>query len=319
MPVIAANFVTSAICRLWPATPANIGNLNSVFRKNDHAAGLAPTYSRFAIASLVSQRKLALAVKIRPTRGSMPLHRILLTISIRFAFFISSSIAGPILLSFGLNFTPAIAAQRMEQSSIPDSIAKKMMPRQISVQRQASEWKLVSMQAPTAKSGETLLTASRTSQTSDGPYTIGNGVDAPVVLVKSVPPYTEEARKADVNGIVALQCIVRKDGTVDSCKILRGLGYGLDQSAINTITTAWRFKSGSKNGVPVEVYAHIQVTFGDAPGSRSAVAALTRPPSADEVVLFANFEQNSEVAPGRGGWLVGGGARERNAGHMIGL
>jgi uncharacterized protein len=39
------------------------------------------------------------------------------------------------------------------------------------------------------------------------------------------------------------------------------LGYGLDESAINTIATKWRFAPGTLNGEPVDVQANIQVSF----------------------------------------------------------
>jgi len=94
-----------------------------------------------------------------------------------------------------------------------------------------------------------------------GPYVVGNGVKPPMALAKPRPAYTEEARRARAEGIVLLQAIVRKDGSVDSFKILRGLGYGLDESAIQTIATKWRFKPGTKNGMPVDVQAQIEVTF----------------------------------------------------------
>jgi protein TonB len=94
-----------------------------------------------------------------------------------------------------------------------------------------------------------------------GPYVVGNGVKPPEVIYKPLPYYTEEARKARAEGIVLIQAVVRKDGSVDSFKILRGLGYGLDESAINTIATKWRFKPGTRNGVPVDVQANIEVTF----------------------------------------------------------
>lgn len=94
-----------------------------------------------------------------------------------------------------------------------------------------------------------------------GPYVVGNGVKAPEVLVKTLPAYTEEARKARAEGIVLIQAVIRKDGTVDSFRVLRGLGYGLDESAINTIATKWRFKPGTYNGTPVDVQANIEVSF----------------------------------------------------------
>lgn len=94
-----------------------------------------------------------------------------------------------------------------------------------------------------------------------GPYVVGNGVKAPVGIYQPLPAYTEEARKARAQGIVLIQAIIRKDGTVDSFRVLRGLGYGLDESAINTIATKWRFKPGTLNGVPVDVLANIEVSF----------------------------------------------------------
>jgi protein TonB len=94
-----------------------------------------------------------------------------------------------------------------------------------------------------------------------GPYVVGNGVKPPEVLFQPLPAYTEEARKARAEGIVLIQAIIRKDGTVDSFKVLRGLGYGLDESAINTIATKWRFKPGTYKGAPVDVQANIEVSF----------------------------------------------------------
>ena len=94
-----------------------------------------------------------------------------------------------------------------------------------------------------------------------GPYVMGSGVTAPVAIYQPLPLYTEEARKARVEGIVLIQAVIRKDGSVDSFRVIRGLGYGLDESAINTIATKWRFRPGAMHGVPVDVQANIEVTF----------------------------------------------------------
>lgn len=97
--------------------------------------------------------------------------------------------------------------------------------------------------------------------TGPGVYSVGGGVSSPIPLVQPLPLYTEEARKARIEGIVLLQAIIRKDGSVDSFRVIRGLGYGLDESAINTIATKWRFKPGMISGQPVDVQANIEVTF----------------------------------------------------------
>ncbi len=94
-----------------------------------------------------------------------------------------------------------------------------------------------------------------------GVYVVGPGIEAPVVLLLPLPAYTAEARAARVEGTVLIQVIIRKNGTVDSFRVLRGLGYGLDESAINTIATKWRFRPGTLNGEPVDVQANIEVSF----------------------------------------------------------
>jgi periplasmic protein TonB len=94
-----------------------------------------------------------------------------------------------------------------------------------------------------------------------GPYVVGGGVRPPVAINQPLPMYTEEARKAKVEGLVLIQAIVRKDGSVDSFKVIRGLGYGLDESAINTIATKWRFRPGTYNGQAVDVQCSIEVSF----------------------------------------------------------
>jgi TonB family protein len=94
-----------------------------------------------------------------------------------------------------------------------------------------------------------------------GPYVVGNGVSQPVPIYQPLPAYTEEARKNRTEGVVVLQAIIRANGTVDSFRVVKGLGYGLEESAINTIATKWKFKPGTLRGVPVDVQANIEVTF----------------------------------------------------------
>jgi TonB family protein len=92
-------------------------------------------------------------------------------------------------------------------------------------------------------------------------YALGDGVKAPRDIARPMAPYTEEARKARIEGIVVLQAVIRKNGTVDSFRIIKGLGYGLDESAINTIAVKWRFEPATLKGVPVDVQANIKMLF----------------------------------------------------------
>lgn len=95
-----------------------------------------------------------------------------------------------------------------------------------------------------------------------GPYVGGTpGVTSPIPIVMTTPHYTDDAIRAKVQGVVLLQAVVRKDGHTDSFRILRGLGHGLDEAAIQEISTKWRFRPGTKDGRPVDVIAVIEVQF----------------------------------------------------------
>ena len=90
--------------------------------------------------------------------------------------------------------------------------------------------------------------------------TPGGGVTPPRVLERVEPQYSQEARKARYQGTVVLEVIVRKDGTVDIMRIVRSLGFGLDENAIQALKQ-WRFKPGMRNGVPVDVALNVEVNF----------------------------------------------------------
>jgi len=94
-----------------------------------------------------------------------------------------------------------------------------------------------------------------------GIYTIGGGVTMPQILQQTTPSYTDDAIKSKVQGVIILQAVIRKDGTVDSFKVLRGLGYGLEEKAIQEIAANWRFRPGTLKGRPVDVLATIEVQF----------------------------------------------------------
>jgi len=93
-----------------------------------------------------------------------------------------------------------------------------------------------------------------------GAYRIGGGVSAPAVLLKIEPEYSEEARKAKWQGTVVLAIVVDEKGHARDLKVIRSLGLGLDQKAIEAVEK-WRFKPGMKDGKAVPVQATIEVNF----------------------------------------------------------
>jgi TonB family protein len=95
----------------------------------------------------------------------------------------------------------------------------------------------------------------------DRVYKVGGDITMPEMLRQTTSSYTEEARKAGVQGIVILLAVIRKDGRVDRLKVVRGLGYGLDEQATQEIEKNWRFRPGTLDGNPVDVPATIEVQF----------------------------------------------------------
>ena len=89
---------------------------------------------------------------------------------------------------------------------------------------------------------------------------VGNGVTPPLILSRVEPHYTDEARQARSRGTVVLEVVIRKDGTVDVLRVARGLGFGLDESAVEAIKQ-WRFKPGTRNGEPVDVALNVEINF----------------------------------------------------------
>jgi len=93
-----------------------------------------------------------------------------------------------------------------------------------------------------------------------GAYRIGGGVSPPSVILKVEPEYSEEARKAKFQGTVILFVVVDEKGNPRELKVIRPLGLGLDQKAIEAVEK-WKFKPGMKDGKPVAVQATIEVNF----------------------------------------------------------
>ena len=93
-----------------------------------------------------------------------------------------------------------------------------------------------------------------------GVYRIGGGVSAPRVLYAPDPEYSEEARKAKYQGTVILWMIVGPDGIPRDIRVMRSVGLGLEQKAIEAVRH-WKFDPARKGGHPVAVQINVEVAF----------------------------------------------------------
>jgi TonB family protein len=87
------------------------------------------------------------------------------------------------------------------------------------------------------------------------------GVGYPSCLYCPEPQYSEQARKANFSGRVLLQVIIQPDGHATDIQIVKGVGLGLDERAIEAVRT-WRFKPAvGPEGKAVPVRTDIEVNF----------------------------------------------------------
>jgi TonB family protein len=92
------------------------------------------------------------------------------------------------------------------------------------------------------------------------PFQVGGEVTAPVKVYGPSPPYTEDARKGRIQGVVILEAIIDALGNVTEVQVLKGLPGGLSDAAVDT-TRTWRFEPARRNGQPVPVFYNLTVRF----------------------------------------------------------
>lgn len=86
------------------------------------------------------------------------------------------------------------------------------------------------------------------------------GMTPPTVIRRVEPEYTPEAAKAGLWGTVLVSLVVDELGHPQNAKVVRSLGLGLDEKAIEAVQK-WTFKPGTKDGKPIPVLAHVEVNF----------------------------------------------------------
>jgi TonB family protein len=97
-----------------------------------------------------------------------------------------------------------------------------------------------------------------------GVYRVGGtgGASAPSCPRPSLDPsYTDDARKAHVQGTVRLNAVVNSDGTISVKDVVQKIGFGLDDEARKFVEKYFKCKPGLVQGQPVATSAVIDVSF----------------------------------------------------------
>ena len=112
---------------------------------------------------------------------------------------------------------------------------------------------------PGGPPGGTVTIASPSSGLPTEPIRPGGDIRAPTKIKDVAPVYPPLALTAQVEGMVIIEAILTKDGTVRDPKVLRSVAL-LDRAALEAVRQ-WRYTPTTLNGVPVEVIITVTVHF----------------------------------------------------------
>jgi protein TonB len=87
----------------------------------------------------------------------------------------------------------------------------------------------------------------------------GGDIREPVKVKDALPIYPVLAQQAKVGGVVYLQAIIARDGSVKDVQVLRGNAL-LNEAAVAAVRQ-WRYSPTTLGGVPVEVILSVTVNF----------------------------------------------------------
>jgi periplasmic protein TonB len=97
--------------------------------------------------------------------------------------------------------------------------------------------------------------------TGGGVYQVGGRISAPVPIFQPEAEFSDEARRAKYQGVCIIALIVDAQGNPQSVHVIRTLGMGLDEKAMEAVRK-YKFKPAMKDGkTPVPTMITVEVDF----------------------------------------------------------
>jgi len=119
---------------------------------------------------------------------------------------------------------------------------------------------LVNMPNLNSATGSWVLNFSELRTGSEVSGSSSSEVSAPGPLRKIDPKYPPTLINEHVEGEVVLYAVIRRDGSVDSIQLVRGIDEQLDANAMNALSQ-WKFRPATKQGIPIELEAIVHIPF----------------------------------------------------------
>lgn len=94
-----------------------------------------------------------------------------------------------------------------------------------------------------------------------GVYRVGGGISAPIAINAPEAEFSDEARRAKYQGVCLVSLIVDAHGNPQNPRVVRPLGMGLDEKALEAVRQ-YKFKPAMKDGrTPVPVMITVEINF----------------------------------------------------------
>ncbi len=157
---------------------------------------------------------------------------------------------------------PKLAAEDAPQRTGPPNFAALppgAQPEQIFASKKIYKM-LVNMPNLNSATGSWILNFTELRMSSDGPPVASWDLSGPAPLRKIDPKYPPTLINEHVEGEVVLYAVIRRDGSVDSIQLVRGIDEQLDANAMNAFSQ-WKFRPAMRQGTPVELEAIVHIPF----------------------------------------------------------
>jgi protein TonB len=99
-----------------------------------------------------------------------------------------------------------------------------------------------------------------TTVDSEEPQVVTVNMTEPVLIRRVEPEYPKLAMMAHMQGIVILQAVIARTGSVEEVKTLRA-DYPILEKSAKEAVLQWQYKPATLRGQPVKVYFTVTVTF----------------------------------------------------------
>jgi periplasmic protein TonB len=171
---------------------------------------------------------------------------------------------------------PPVAAPSPDSLASLRALAPPSQPRAAAAPARAAPTPSAPQAAPSAVPGDQVATLGTGSGgaggderggggTGTGDGSGGDGSDAlarPAYGSNPKPPYPLAARRLGVEGVVTLDVLVRPDGSPAEVRVRSSSGSPLlDDSAVETVRSRWRFVPARRGNVPVESRVSFPIRF----------------------------------------------------------